>query len=598
MTPANDSIDLVDRLVAEYADRLARDDDPRREELLAQAPQFRAELERCFRMLEGAEPGPGALAEGLELGDFRLGRVLGRGGMAVVYEAEQKSLGRRVALKVLRHHLTLDEKHLERFQREARAAAKLAHENVVAIHAVGATDGHATIAFELVPGPTLARVIDTLAAAGARPTPAVLARASGMAALAQAASYAAACVKLFSGVLAAMEFAHGRGVIHRDLKPSNVLLTAAGKPLVADFGLAKDLGEASLSLTGETIGTPHYMAPEQANALGHAVDARTDVYALGVMLYELLTLRRPFEGRTFQELVQRIVTVTPRSPCELAEDLPAPLGDVVLKAMAKEPARRYASVAELREDLERALCGTPVRAPASRGLGALYGGWFEAQARGLPYEYRSKRTLFGLPWIHVVTGVRNPETLQPKWAKGVVAVGDYALGLYAAGKFALGFVALGWFSFGMVAIGALALGHQATGGIAFGWTARGLMVAGYGGTGLLEEWVARREPSPRIEDLSQHGGPSMALLACLASIAVSLTVVHGIWSRTWPSPEHQRFLRWITRFWMPLAFAIPYALYRGGIELPVMGIVLCMGATSLAFGQLVKRKLGPSRSAR
>src|SRR5262245_3693602 len=136
MTPANESIDLVDRLVAEYADRLARDEDPRREELLAEAPQFRTELERCFRMLEGSDAQAGALAEGRELGDFRLGRVLGRGGMAVVYEAEQRSLGRRVALKVLRQHLTLDEKHLQRFQREARAAAKLAHENVVAIHAV------------------------------------------------------------------------------------------------------------------------------------------------------------------------------------------------------------------------------------------------------------------------------------------------------------------------------------------------------------------------------------------------------------------------------------------------------------------------------
>src|SRR5262249_13059936 len=145
--------------------------------------------------------------------------------MAVVYEAEQRSLRRRVALKVLRHHLTLDAKHLQRFQREAPAAAPPRHENVLPIHAGGAAGGHAYTAVEPVPGPTLAQVIDALAAHGGRPSAADLARASGQAALAQAGSYAEACVRLMKGVFDAIELAHRQGVIHRDLKPSNVLLT-------------------------------------------------------------------------------------------------------------------------------------------------------------------------------------------------------------------------------------------------------------------------------------------------------------------------------------------------------------------------------------
>ena len=291
MSPqSTDSVDRVDRIIAEYADRLARDEDPRREELLAQAPECRAELERCFLLLEdGERDGPRDLQAGLELGDFRLGRRLGQGAMAVVYDAEQKSLGRRVALKVLRQHLTLEDRARERFQREARAAAKLRHENVVPIHSVGDEDGHAFIAFEKLEGPTLAGVIDAVKTRDGRPSAADLAQATGQAALSEEPSYAAACVRLLGGVFDAVQHAHDHGVIHRDLKPSNILLTREGKAVVCDFGLAKDMGEASLSLTGETIGTPHYMSPEQAKALSDRVGGRSDVYSLGATLYELLT---------------------------------------------------------------------------------------------------------------------------------------------------------------------------------------------------------------------------------------------------------------------------------------------------------------------
>ncbi len=596
MTAQNDSLELVDRLVAEYADRLAHDLDPRRDELLAQAPQFRTELERCFRMLEAGEhAAAGSLESGYELGDFVLGRVLGRGGMAVVYEAEEKSLKRQVALKVLRHHLTLDTKHLGRFQREARTAAKLRHENVVPIHAVGEADGHAFIAFELVQGPTLARVIEQLAALPARPTPADLARVCGMASLAQLPSYSAACVRLLTGVFDAVQFAHERGVIHRDLKPSNVLLTSAGKPLVADFGLAKDMGDVSLSLTGETIGTPHYMSPEQANALSNRVDARSDVYSLAVTLYELLTLKRPFEGKTLQALVHEIVTSTPTSPCTLAPDVPETLGDVVLKAMSKDQARRYASIADFRLDLERALRGEDVLAESTAGVVAFLGAWFDAEARGHPYEYRSPVTLFGLPWIHVVRGIRDPITRQPKWARGVIAVGDYAVGVYAAGKCAAGLFALGFISVGPVAVGMCAAGSVAIGGLAIGWHAQGLAAIGNTGRGITTEWVTHPLAAPFLngsQDLATWAGPLPGLLTSLAGIVFSITMVHGLWARAWPSNAERRFIRTVTRFVMPPAFLLPLALEVIGIHLSFMGDVLLVMAILIAFSSFVKHRLG------
>ncbi|MBI1850324.1 MAG: protein kinase, partial [Planctomycetes bacterium] len=166
--------DRIDRLVAEVADRLARDEDPRRDEVLAANPDVREELMRCFRMMDAgwrsAPALPAALPSGVRLGEFRVGREIGRGGMAVVYRAEQETLRRPVALKVLRGHLTLDPRHVDRFRREAEAAARLQHPNVVRIHAVGEQDGHYFIAMELIEGQTLAAVIRKLASLTRRPS--------------------------------------------------------------------------------------------------------------------------------------------------------------------------------------------------------------------------------------------------------------------------------------------------------------------------------------------------------------------------------------------------------------------------------------------
>jgi WD40 repeat protein/serine/threonine protein kinase len=329
----------------------------------------------------GPADGSAGVHEGTPLGDFHLLREVGRGGMGIVYEAEQLSLGRRVALKVLPFAATMDPRQLQRFHNEARAAACLQHPHIVPVHAVGCERGVHYYAMQFVEGVTLAQVIRDLyraapalastGTAGAAGRPATDAGRSlptlPVAGLTTEASghgkeFYRTATRLLADAADAVEHAHALGVVHRDVKPGNLMVDTAGKLWVTDFGLARIGADPGLTISGDLLGTLRYMSPEQALAKHGLVDHRTDVYSLGVTLYELLTGRPAVTGTDRQEVLRRIAFEEPASPRKLNPAIPVALETIVLKAIAKEPAQRYQSAEALGEDLRRFLADQPIRA--------------------------------------------------------------------------------------------------------------------------------------------------------------------------------------------------------------------------------------------
>jgi serine/threonine protein kinase len=329
------------------------------------------------------------------LGDFRLLREIGRGGMGVVYEAEQMSLGRRVALKVLPFASTLDPKQLQRFKNEAQAAAHLHHTNIVPVHATGCERGVHFYAMEFIDGQSLAAVIAALRATvkgrmtndhsltddDSQKTSAYVPSCNAGTEVRQSTSgllptlgvrdpsFFRSVAQLGIQAAEALDHAHQLGIIHRDIKPANLLIEgepgalATGVRLwITDFGLAHMQSQGGLTMTGDLIGTLRYMSPEQALAKRVLVDHRTDIYSLGVTLYELLTLEPAFGGRDRQELLRQIAFEEPIPPRRLDRGLPAELETIVLKAMEKNPADRYATAQDLADDLRRFLEDKPIRA--------------------------------------------------------------------------------------------------------------------------------------------------------------------------------------------------------------------------------------------
>ncbi|MGL4424125.1 MAG: protein kinase domain-containing protein, partial [Gemmataceae bacterium] len=425
MSDSSEDRDPLDRLAEEFVARYRAGERPSLKEYEAKLPERAEEVRDLFPALiemeqlkpitrDEAETTPTInSADPERVGDFRILRRIGVGGMGVVYEALQESLGRHVALKMLPADQIHDPKRLERFRREARSAARLHHTNIVPVFGVGEANGRHFYAMQFIAGhpldavigevrrlknpspelPNIARGVSEMAAALVTgtfiaplpelmnpptpegsgtithvpaPTSAELPVPTPPSSLSSAGSttdrggsYWATVARMGAQVADALAYAHGQGILHRDIKPSNLLLDLQGTVWVADFGLAKSIDADDLTHTGDIIGTMRYMAPERFDGLG---DHRADIYALGLTLYEMLTLQPAFHGANKAKLIEHVLAANPVRPRVVNAQIPRDLETIVLKSIQRDPAMRYSSATELAEDLRRYTQDRPIRA--------------------------------------------------------------------------------------------------------------------------------------------------------------------------------------------------------------------------------------------
>ncbi len=321
---------------------------------------------------------PASLEPHTRIGDFEILGEIGRGGMGVVYRARQVSLNRIVALKMLSAGLVQSERSVSRFAREAQAAARLHHTNIVPVYAQGREGGYFYYAMELIAGDSLDKVLREQreeaedktralsnheleeaptrrlrSATGLLRSAISSVRLSGVTRRVRRPRDYKRIARLIAAVAEGLHHAHEQGVVHRDIKPQNLLFGGDDQLHITDFGLARIRDEPGLTLSTEMVGTPAYMAREQIVGGGTGVDRRTDVYALGVTLYEMLTLERPFRGETYEETINQVLNREPRPPRKLDPHIPADLETICLRAMEKEPHRRFPTAAEMARDLRR-----------------------------------------------------------------------------------------------------------------------------------------------------------------------------------------------------------------------------------------------------
>lgn len=368
----------------EYLAELESGSKPDRQTYLNRYPELADQLTECFDGIELAQslrpPAPISQPEfsASPLGDFQIRQEIGRGGMGIVYEAIQLSLGRRVALKVLPFAAALDNKQLQRFKNEATAAAQLHHTNIVPVYAVGCERGVHFYAMQLIEGRSLSAVIrevrgdspndlsssslGTTAAYHASATTAHSRLTSGTQHSGRSRESFRTAARIAAQVADALEYAHEAGVVHRDIKPANLLLDSKGAVWVTDFGLAQVAADVGMTQTGDLVGTLRYMSPEQAAGRRVPIDHRADVYSLGATLYELLTLQPIFAGSDRVTLLHQILNDDPRPLRHIDRAIPVELETIVLKATAKSSTDRYSTAGEMAADLRRFLDEIPILA--------------------------------------------------------------------------------------------------------------------------------------------------------------------------------------------------------------------------------------------
>jgi serine/threonine-protein kinase len=317
--------------------------------------------------------------QGLKLGEFELTREIGRGSAGVVYLGRQPALNRKVAVKILVPQLSNVPRVKERFLREALAASRLRHPAIVSVLAFGEHLGLLYLVMEYVGGRTLQQHIEALRLARkTRNTP----TGAGI-----VVSEPRTAALLAAKLADALSYCHSQGVLHRDIKPHNILIDEHGEPRIVDFGLAKDASLEGITEAGMVAGTLHYMSPEQAQARADEIDARADIYSLGVVLYEMLTLRRPLEARTESKLLRKVLGTRPIPPHHVDEGIPKTISAICMRALRKSPAGRHEDVAELAQELRAFLAGQRIAVGARM--------WFEDA-----YHY----VFIKRPWI-AVTGL-------------------------------------------------------------------------------------------------------------------------------------------------------------------------------------------------
>lgn len=343
--------DELRRVSREVTAAFLRGDRPSLADWQRRYPDLAQELEELFQKtvrlrMESESASLETTATPRELGDYRIIREIGRGGMGVVYEAIQRSLGRRVALKILPPHIAHDGQALERFRREARSAAQLHHTNIVPVFDIGQEGDTCFYAMQFIAGQTFdQRLAEWRALDSINASPALAERCREVA-------------RLGEDVAKALAYAHERGIIHRDIKPSNLLLDDAGLVWISDFGLAKSGGD-SVTLSGDILGTLRYMAPERFHGW---CDQRADIYALGLTLYEALLLQPAYPSRDHVQVMDQVQHQDPPRPRSLVPALPRDLETIIIKAIDKDPERRYQNAGELAEDLRRFQADEPILA--------------------------------------------------------------------------------------------------------------------------------------------------------------------------------------------------------------------------------------------